>query len=109
MDYKYISTLKNLNKILDINNRMKNSYMCVPSDKRAERLKYEQRNSFIYTFKYSGELITIKQVTTCCISHVIYRLYIIIDGRLTKKKGLYVQGLRDLIKEGIEQIRFEGV
>ena len=85
-----------LEKILEIHNKMNNSYFATAPESAVERRMYEEDNSLTTEFEFKGDVYRIVQITSCAIKNVNYSIrYYINDIRVSKN----ISCIRNILKE----------
>ena len=99
----YKELLKELNEVVELHNKMKNSWFFTPYQKAYERRAYELNNSKILEFEWDGNTYIIKNETEMSCNHVYYKLKIYENGDQKKYDIRFVKKIIKKCEEVIKQ------
>jgi hypothetical protein len=92
-NFNYLKEVKeNLNSIIELHSKMRNSYFWNPPKNASSRRNFEKQNSDSYNFKIGNDEIKLQCNTSCSCNHIYYKgVFYINNSKVTiaKIKNLY--------------------
>ena len=85
--------MKNLEKVIELHEKMKNSYFYSSPSSATSRRLYEKYNSLTTELSAKGDKIEIIQDTSCSCKNVYYSMKILINGNSSGKNISFVKKL----------------
>jgi hypothetical protein len=89
---KNAMNIKNeLNSIINLHEKMRNSYFWSSPSVAASRRDYEKYNSNDYEFSFENQKIRVLQDTSCSCKNIYYSMKIFIDDKIVNKDIRFIK------------------